>query len=38
LKPLHDWTSHAADGFRYLAQGLKEKRFDAPPRQKTALT
>lgn len=24
LKPLHDWTSHAADAFRYLAQGLKE--------------
>lgn len=24
--PLHDWTSHAADAFRYLAQGLKENR------------
>lgn len=24
LKPLHDWTSHAADGFRYLAQALPE--------------
>ncbi len=23
-KPLHDWTSHAADAFRYLAVGLKE--------------
>lgn len=23
LKPLHDWASHAADAFRYLAQGLK---------------
>lgn len=23
LRPLHDWTSHAADAFRYLAQGLK---------------
>jgi phage terminase large subunit len=22
--PLHDWTSHAADAFRYLAQGLKD--------------
>ena len=21
-RPLHDWTSHAADAFRYLAQGL----------------
>jgi phage terminase large subunit len=26
-KPLHDWASHAADAFRYLAHGLK----DAPP-------
>lgn len=24
--PLHDWTSHGADAFRYLAQGLKEPR------------
>ena len=24
LKPLHDWTSHSADAFRYLAQGLKD--------------
>lgn len=23
LKPLHDWSSHAADAFRYLAQGLR---------------
>lgn len=23
LKPLHDWSSHGADAFRYLAQGLK---------------
>jgi hypothetical protein len=23
-RPLHDWTSHAADAFRYLAQGLPE--------------
>lgn len=23
LKPLHDWSSHSADAFRYLAQGLK---------------
>jgi hypothetical protein len=23
-KPLHDWTSHAADAFRYLSQGLKD--------------
>jgi len=24
--PLHDWTSHAADAFRYLAQGLRTYR------------
>lgn len=23
-RPLHDWTSHAADAFRYLATGFKE--------------
>lgn len=23
LRPLHDWTSHAADAFRYLALGLR---------------
>lgn len=23
-RPLHDWTSHAADAFRYLAQGLPQ--------------
>ncbi|MEA2781431.1 MAG: phage terminase large subunit [Rhodospirillaceae bacterium] len=28
--PLHDWTSHAADAFRYLAMGLPER----GPRQK----
>jgi len=22
-RPLHDWTSHAADAFRYLAMGLR---------------
>ena len=24
-RPLHDWTSHAADAFRYLAMGLPER-------------
>jgi len=23
-EPVHDWSSHAADAFRYLAGGLKE--------------
>ncbi len=26
VKPLHDWSSHAADSFRYLAIGFKEKK------------
>jgi phage terminase large subunit len=26
LRPLHDWTSHAADAFRYLAVGFKAKK------------
>ena len=26
-KPLHDWTSHAADAFRYLALGIKENKM-----------
>lgn len=25
-KPLHDWTSHAADAFRYLAMGIEKPR------------
>lgn len=28
-QPLHDWASHAADAFRYLAQGLDAERFIA---------
>jgi hypothetical protein len=32
LRPLHDWSSHAADAFRYLAQGLRAPRDpDARP-------
>ena len=27
-KPLHDWTSHAADAFRYLAVGIKKQTED----------
>ena len=31
--PVHDWSSHAADAFRYLAVGLRESRmdYDRPP-------
>lgn len=28
-RPLHDWSSHAADAFRYLALGLKDTPNDA---------
>lgn len=33
-KPRHDWTSHCADGFRYLAMGLEE--VVAPARRRVA--
>lgn len=32
-KPLHDWSSNAADAFRYLAVGIDEKRFLANKNQ-----
>jgi phage terminase large subunit len=39
LKPLHDWTSHAADAFRTGAQGQKRQRSEGgPPRQQFAET
>jgi hypothetical protein len=28
--PLHDWTSHGADAFRYLAMGLKPAEYRGP--------
>ncbi len=30
-RPLHDWTSHAADAFRYLAMGLPERTSEQKP-------
>ncbi len=30
--PVHDWTSHPADAFRYLAAGLREEVTQAPQR------
>jgi hypothetical protein len=30
--PLHDWTSHAADAFRYLALGLEKIERKSRPR------
>jgi len=29
-RPLHDWSSHAADAFRYLAMGLREPEAPLP--------
>lgn len=36
-KPLHDWTSHAADAFRYLAQGLRDPARARQPRPEYAV-
>jgi hypothetical protein len=33
LSPIHDWSSHYADAFRYLAIGLREMRADRTPPQ-----
>ena len=30
-RPLHDWASHSADAFRYLAMGLREEQKKAAP-------
>ena len=34
--PVHDWSSHAADAFRYLSIGIKEVRNDGRPPQRLA--
>ena len=31
-RPLHDWSSHAADAFRYLAMGLREETSERMPK------
>lgn len=36
-RPLHDWTSHAADAFRYLALGRKEERNEAAAERRRIL-
>lgn len=30
-KPRHDWSSHAADAFRYLAVSMRDRAFGTPP-------
>ena len=37
-RPLHDWSSHAADAFRYLALGLRDPGAGTNGRHMTALT
>lgn len=37
-KPLHDWTSHASDAFRYLAVAVREKFKPRPKRDSQAET
>ena len=34
--PVHDWSSHSADAFRYFAVGLKEQKDWAHPPQRIA--
>jgi phage terminase large subunit len=34
--PLHDWASHAADAWRYLAMSWRELRAPAPPKKSEA--
>lgn len=31
-EPLHDWASHGADAFRYLAVAIQEVKLSAPPK------
>ena len=36
-RPKHDWSSHGADGFRYLAWSLRDSMFDKKERPEKAL-
>ena len=38
IKPVHDWSSHAADALRTLAVGLNETKFNNKVRQQTVET
>lgn len=37
-RPLHDWTSHAADAFRYLALGIRDQYVKPEPTWPTEMT
>ena len=36
LQPVHDWSSHSADSFRYMAIGIREMRNNGAPTQRFA--
>ena len=38
IKPVHDWSSHAADALRTLATGIQENKFNQNKRQQVAET
>lgn len=38
LKPKHDWTSHPADAFRYLAQGIRLPKGEQRGKPRSALS
>jgi len=38
IKPVHDWSSHAADALRTLATGITENKFNQNKRQQVADT
>lgn len=38
MRPLHDWSSHGADGFRTLAMGLRRKPKAQKPPQEVAIS
>ena len=37
-KPRHDWTSHSADAFRYMAMAYKEIEAEPPRKEPRMLT
>ena len=37
IKPVHDWSSHAADAMRTLATGLNEIKFNNQQRQRLSI-
>ena len=38
LSPVHDWSSHGSDAFRYMSIGIREGHADRRPQQRQAVT